>query len=112
MLLILPTAQNIPLLLYVHHATAALVNMYPRAVSIGTATPMKLVNTSGSRQYPNTLQLRGKVRVDVLSVCSWDDMLMPGLYDGGLMEDVVSSWGLDMRLKMRCRETEPMAARP
>ena len=55
MLFMRPTAQNIPLLLYVHQLTAANVKLYPTTVSIGTTIPTKLVNTSGNKQYPSTL---------------------------------------------------------
>jgi len=72
MLLILPTAQNMPLELYVHHATAALVSRYPAAVSMGSATPTKLVMTKGSRQYPNTEQLLKNVRVVLYAPGSLD----------------------------------------
>lgn len=61
--LILPTAQNIPLAEYVHHMIAKLVKTRPKNVFIGATTPTRLVATSGSRQYPSTLALRGKVKV-------------------------------------------------
>lgn len=61
--LILPTAQNIPLAEYVHQRIARLVKIRPKKVFIGATTPTRLVATSGSRQYPKTLALRGNVSV-------------------------------------------------
>lgn len=60
---ILPTAQNIPLALYVHHKIAALVMTIPNGPSIGRTTPNRLVATSGNRQYPSTDAERGNVSV-------------------------------------------------
>lgn len=50
MSLILPTAQNMLLELYVHQLMAAAVSMYPTGESMGTAMPMSDVITSGRRQ--------------------------------------------------------------
>ncbi len=46
-----------------HHTIANELITYPTAVSIGSSTPTKLVPTSGSKQYPSTLALRGNVSV-------------------------------------------------
>ena len=45
-----PTAQNIALLLTVHHTMASDVMRYPKGVSMGAAIPISEVRTSGSRQ--------------------------------------------------------------
>jgi hypothetical protein len=46
----------------VHHTIAAQHTTYPPILSIGATIPIKLVNTKGSKQYPNTDALRGNVR--------------------------------------------------
>ena len=60
---ILPTAQNMALLLYVHHRIAKLVRMYPNSPSNGSAMPTNDVRTRGRRQYPRTDAERQMVRV-------------------------------------------------
>ena len=61
---ILPTAQNMPLALAVHHIIAAHVTTMPKGVSMGVAMPNNEVATRGKRQYPSTLALRANVRVE------------------------------------------------
>jgi len=50
-------------LLYVHHIMAKLVKTYPSIPSMGSTIPIKLVITSGNKQYPSTERLLGKVKV-------------------------------------------------
>lgn len=50
MLRMRPTAQNMPEAEYVDHRMAAAVRTMPMGVSMGMATPTRLVATSGRRQ--------------------------------------------------------------
>jgi hypothetical protein len=104
---ILPTAQNMPLLLYVHHTIAAEVRRYPSAVSIGRAMPTNDVSTRGRRQYPSTDAERGNVRVELRCGC---ECVAEGSCGEGW--EVAGDMGGDIRERMRWREVEPRRARP
>ena len=91
-----PTAQNIPLLLYVHHTIAADVNRYPTAVSIGSSMPTSEVSTRGRRQYPSTDAERGKVRVELR--CGWEWEAAGSWGEGW---EVAGERGGDMSERMR-----------
>jgi hypothetical protein len=88
---------------------AKLVNIYPKGPSIGSAMPTALVRTSGRRQYPRTLALRGNVSV----LERWAE---PGFEVGGCEgwwgEESEGEIGGDIRERIRWRMVEPKRARP
>lgn len=110
-----PTAQNIPLLLYVHHTIAAQLTTYPPALSIGATIPTRLVKTRGRRQYPRTEALRGKVRElarEEEEEEDDDDWWLRWWWWWWRGEEEEESGGGDIRLKIVWRDREPMRARP
>jgi hypothetical protein len=74
-------------------------------------TPIRLVRTKGSRQYPRTLALRGKVRVlERWEEPGFDAELWPGWSWCGLAS--VAERGGDIRERMTWREEVPRRATP
>lgn len=106
--LILPTAQNIPDALYVHHAIAILVNAYPNIPSIGTTIPIKLVSTKGNKQYPSTLALRRNV--SVLERCA--DPAEPGTLWSWCAFTSAADRGGDISERIKCKDVLPSSASP